>query len=347
MDVRKYLKDLAVIATPLVTALGIREATARAAPPAPPESPTGSIALEALATERTVTAKVTIRASAGTLPITAEVHCTLDSAEKTETVTITELNKDYTVEFSFPVTESGTYTVRAWAVLKNVVGETTVGPQWQTIPVEVYKPFTITVRAMADSTEVNVDVIGEFPTGTYTTPFEITITEDLRDKVLTFKFPSRVDVNGIEYTLTSVSNGSIISAEDQYTIVKVLADTAKEVVAYYTKVEARWYWSEGAYGQIYVWDCWYERATKTVYVDLTVIPGRTGKDYDMVSATVIAKDTPHHGFLYASGITGHRLIKFTIKYDWYIDYGVEIDAQWRYGGMSPAITIRRSEIREV
>ena len=209
------------------------------------------------------------------------------------------------------------------------------------------KSSTIAVRAVANSAEVNVVVIGGFPTGTYTTPFEIAITEDLRGKVLTFRFPSKVDVDGIKYTLTSVSNGSIVSVEDQYTVVKVPADAVKEVVVHYTKIDAKWYWSEGEHGQIYVRDCWYERKTKTVYVDLTVIPGRTGEDNDMVSATIAAKNTPHHGILYASGITGHRLVKFTIKHDRHIDYGVEIGAQRGYGGITPVITIKRSEIREV
>ena len=178
---RKEVLTAIALAAPVI-ALGVRRAVAGGAPPAPPTSPTGSMSLEALATEKTIVARVTVTATAGTLPVTAEVHCMVDSAEDVKSVTITELGKGYTVEFTFPVTESGTYTIKAWAVLRNAVGETTVGPQWQTIPVEVYKPFTITVRAVADSTEVKVTVIGEYPSGTYTTPFEITITEDLKDK---------------------------------------------------------------------------------------------------------------------------------------------------------------------
>ena len=246
----------------VLTLLGIRKATARPAPPTPPESPAGSIALEALTTERTVIAKVTVRASAGTLPITAEVHCTFDSAEKTETVTITELGKDYTVEFSFPVTESGTYTVKAWAVLRNAVGEATVGPQWQTIPVEVYKPFTITVRAVADSTEVKVTVIGEYPSGTYTTPFEITITEDLKGKGLGFWFPAVIELDGVRYEIASVTNGYIDKVEADRALVRFLADEAKEVVVRYSESAALAQWSSGRGSWVKVWDAWYREEKK-------------------------------------------------------------------------------------
>ena len=292
-----------------------------------------------------VKATVTVNATRGTLPITAEIHCSLDSEEQFKTITINELNKNYPVDFIFEVTESGTYTAKAWAVLSNVVDKVTIGPVQDTVHVEI--PFMIRVRAYADTTEVGVPVTGLYPSGSWTTPFSIKVTEEFKDKVLSFKFPQTIYYGGQKYGITSVSNGYISSIEGGYAIVNVLADIAKEVSVYYTKQAAKWVFDQGRYGKIYVWDCWYERTTKTVYVDITVVPGTTGTDYDLTSATIVAKDSPYHGFIYASGIVGHKLVKFTIKYDWYIDYGVEIDANWRYGGSTVAITIRRSGIREV
>ena len=257
---RKEVLAAIALAAPVI-ALGVRRAVAGAAPPAPPTSPTGSMSLEALATEKTIVARVTVTATAGTLPVTAEVHCAVDSVEDVETVTITELNKGYTVEFTFPVSP-GTYTVKAWAILRNVVGEVTVGPQWQTV--YVYAPFTITVRAVADSTEVSVSAEGAYPTGTYDTPFDISVTEDLKDKVLAFWFPANIELAGIKYGIDTVTNGWIDRVEADKALVKFLADEAKEVVVKYSESPALAQWSSSKGSWIKVWDAWYREETNVM-----------------------------------------------------------------------------------
>ena len=314
-------------------------------PPTPPPTgaPSGIIARMGIDTvNTTVIAKVFVVATRGTTPITAEVTCEIDGMKQTKTITITELNREYELDFSFTVTESGTYTVTASGVLRNAYGEYSLPPMMSTISVTVYKPFTITIRAVADGREVSVPVTGLFPSGSWRTPFEIEITSALRGKVLTFEAPYSIDVGGVPYVLAAVENGEITQIGDNRAQFKVLADRSKTVTLSYAR--KRWLkaWIQGEKGNIYVWDCWYDTEKRKLYVDLTVEPGT-----ELSSAAIIVKDFPTHGFLCKSGITGHQVVECDVKYTWYMNYGVAIAAIFRWGTWQEVLLIRRDEIRFV
>jgi len=76
-----------------------------------------------------VVARVGVVATRGATPITAEITCSLDGMKQSKTITITELNKEYTVEFRFSVPAEGqTVTVTVSGVLRNPYGEYSLPP---------------------------------------------------------------------------------------------------------------------------------------------------------------------------------------------------------------------------
>ena len=106
-----------------------------------------------------------------------------------------------------------------------------------------------------------------------------------------------------------------------------------------------WTWEDGYGGKITVYDIMYDPNTKYLYVDIEVIPGDPREPSALKCADIVAQNTATHGFLLESCIVGRKVTKNYIKRDWWIDYGVGINAQLRFGGIIPAIKIRRNEIR--
>ena len=127
-----------------------------------------------------------------------------------------------------------------------------MGRVWSQPVTVTVKPATnkITVRAMANSTEVKVPVKGLYPTGEWTTPFTVDVEAGM---VATVQFPVNITYGGIPYTIKSVENGAYIG-EGQ---VKFLADMPKEVIVHYGKKEALYEWHGTDGSHLYVWDVWY------------------------------------------------------------------------------------------
>jgi len=105
-----------------------------------------------------------------------------------------------------------------------------------------------------------------------------------------------------------------------------------------------WEWYDGTGGYVKVYGIWYDSKVKKLYIDIEVVPGNPNIQTSMKSAWIIAKDTATHGYVLESGVTGRALKTYTLEYDYYINWGVEIDYQTQYGGLFPAINIRRDQI---
>lgn len=90
----------------------------------------------------TVRAVATVMATQGTLPITCEVQVVSTSVPEglSETVTIEELNKPYSVEFTWSVEPGTREEVTAKATFKNKWGTYTAGPVSKTVEVPGLAP---------------------------------------------------------------------------------------------------------------------------------------------------------------------------------------------------------------
>jgi len=188
----------------------------------------------------------------------------------------------------------------------------------------------INVRAYADGTEVKVRVKGQYPAGEWDTPFSIELEEGV---VATFVAPTSIVVNGSPYGLTAVEGGSWIGDGT------FKAVCPANVSLKYSRTPAKWRWSGGEGSYLEVYDAAY-RGTGyggSVYTKFSFIPGR---DYRAVA--LIWLDTPGHGFLLASGLTGYQEREYSI--DAYL-YALEFDVQPAWGGYAPVVTIRREEMR--
>jgi len=284
-----------------------------AAPPPPVKVPAGAVTRMGIDTvDSTVVVKVFVVATRGATPITASITCELDGQRQTKTITITELNREYELDFSFTVTESGTYTVTASGILRNAYGQYSLPPMSATISVTVYKPFTITIRATADGKEIRVPVTGLFPKGSWETPFEIEVTSGLYGKLLTFEAPYRVILASEPYALEAVENGVLGEIIGEKRRFSVLADKPKTVVLKYRKVSylAKWA-SRDAY--VIVYDAWHRTEWRGSVVEVVenrveqgyatwLTPPRRYYDWyirvKLVSGpkpTIIAWDTSGHG----------------------------------------------------
>ena len=215
------------------------------------------------------------------------------------------------------------------------------------IPEEKVEYVTLSVKAVADSKELSIDVEG-YEGGMWTTPFE---EEVVKGKVTGYLVPEKVTVDYLTYRLSSVEGGTISVVGAGKALIKVLADSDKTVVIRYVQVrpeEPKWVCDFGRQGKIKVYDVWYDRERKVLGVDIEVVCGTTGSEVDLVGADIIASDFPSRG-TYVNGSVGcgRRLVTDTIKYEWYFDYGIVISAKWRYGGATVALTIRNEEIRRI
>jgi len=112
------------------------------------------------------------------------------------------------------------------------------------------KTVALTVRAVADTSEVKVPVKGLYPEGVWETSFTVDVPEG---KVATFQFPAEIEVGGVGYVLSHVENGAHIGGGQ----VKVLADMAKAVTVYYAVKKALYEWHGTDGSHLYVWDVWY------------------------------------------------------------------------------------------
>lgn len=144
-------KILALIGAGALAGLALYVARAKAgvAPPGPappPEyQPAGELQLQVEVVQgywgypdATLVATVTVTATKGTLPIECVVKLSATNLPQTsKTVTISELNTPYTVEFTWSAPEGTTETVTAEALFKNEYGEYRAGPVTKTVEIPV------------------------------------------------------------------------------------------------------------------------------------------------------------------------------------------------------------------
>lgn len=192
------------------------------------------------------------------------------------------------------------------------------------------------------SSPINVTVNCLYPSASGTTPLTVEVE---KGKVVTYEVPREVG----NYVFSSASD-SVMDFTDGYVRLKTLADESKTISILYTQktpsTPMRVY-DQGAEGRIELYDIYYNVAEKKLYVDVNVVCGQTNTQTDIVGGAIIAKDSDVHGFLLGWIGCGRNLYSYTVEREWWMSYGVEIDARWRYGGSGPAIIIRNQDIRRV
>jgi len=204
------------------------------------------------------------------------------------------------------------------------------------------QPPTPVVTVTIDSDPRGVPVTVVYPSGSGSTPMSVTVE---KGKVVTFTVPK--EFNGLVFS--DVDNASVVSTNSHVEL-KAVADADKTVMLHYAKPTPstpKWVFDQGNYGVIKVYDVWYNPNANELGVDVEVVCGETGRDTDIVGAMLSMNDSETHGFLMGSVGCGRKVVTATPKYTWWFDYGVVVNARYRYGGLTPAITIPKSEIRVV
>lgn len=207
-----------------------------------------------------------------------------------------------------------------------------------TVPPTPPTPEKVLITFTSSPIAVTVNCL--YPVTSGTTPLTVEVE---KDKVVTYEVPREVG----NYVFSSASD-SVVDFSDGYVRLKTLANTSKTILIIY-EVKApstpmRVY-DQGAEGRIELYDIYYNVAEKKLYVDVNVVCGQTNTQTDIVGGVVIAKDSDVHGFLLGWIGCGRNLYSYTVEKEWWMSYGVEISARWRYGGSGSAIIIQ--DIRRV
>ena len=165
-------------------------------------------------------------------------------------------------------------------------------------------------------------------------------------KAIGFTMPYKLS-NGLEYS--GVVGATSVGVSGNEVSFKTLCREGSALIKYSQPAPStpKWRFDQGSNGKIYVYDAWYRESDGVIGLDIEVLCGNTGSDTDIVGASIIMKDSPNHGWLVGSLGCERKTITFKPNYSWEWDYGIEINARWRYGGLTPVIRITKSEVRHV